>query len=210
MSKDNPGNNTRSTVAATFAMRRALPVYVEGDAFVADGAKRSGAVALVVRVSAAFLAQSCGVGGIEHSIGAFDIEDNMLGIIELRGADAIHYVLFDPAERVMRNIIEEGERSGCLLKVFLTTKGDVRLSAVPEEDMMCEVIRNAARYTRCDTRRFAAAHLALAEQLRRTLTQCALAKVDAPNVVLHSFLTDERFMEAEHLAAGDAGDVVVH
>lgn len=210
MSRNILGNKTRSTVKAKVELRRALPVYIDGDAFVVDGAKRSGAVALVVRVSAAFLAQSRRVGSIDHAIGVFDLEDNMLGIIELRGEDAIHYVLFDPAERFMRNIIEEGERSGCLLKVFLTTEGDVQLSTVADEDMMCEVIRNAARHTRCDTRHFAAAHLALAEQLRRTLAQCALAEVDAPNVVLHSFLTDERFMEAEHLAAGDASDVVVH
>jgi hypothetical protein len=203
MSKDKSGGNTKSTNQVKFELRRALPVYLEDTSIVVEGTQRRTGFAIIVQVNAALLAQSRRDGGIEHHVGVIELEDNTLGLVELVGQDAIHYIVFDPSERIMRDILVESERSGCFLRIFLVDEDDVRVTIMPDNDQMCEVIRNASRYARCDTQQFAEANLALAEQLRAAQAQSELAEECTPDVVLHSFLTDERFVEAERMAASD-------
>jgi len=210
MSKDKQGGNTKGTKLPRFDLRRALPVYLDDTSITMEGTKRRAGFGIVVQVSAGLLAQWSRDGGVEHSVFVIELEDETLGVVELRGQDAIHYILFDPAERVMRDIIEEGERSSCFLNIFLLDGDDVWLTTLPDDDQLCEVIRNAARYAPCDIQRFAKANLALAEQLFVTQAQCELAQVSTPDVVLHSFLTDERFVEVERMAASDGAKTVIH
>ncbi len=206
MSKDKSGSNTKSSTLAQFDLRRALPVYLEDTSMVVEGTQRRTGFAIILRVSAALLAQ----GDIEHHVGVFEREDNTLGVVELRVQDAIHYILFDPAERVMRDILSVSERNGCFLRIFLVDEDDVRVTILPDDDQMCEVIRNSSRYARCDIQQFAEANLALAEQLRVAQAQSELAEECTPDVVLHSFLTDEQFIEAERMAASDETKTMIH
>ena len=210
MSKDNSAGNTRGTKLATLKMRRAQPVYLEHTSVTLERAERRTGFAVIVRVSAALLAQSRRDGGIAHQVGALELADNILGLVVLRGGDELHCPLFDPAEPIVRDILAQCERSSCFLNIFLPDESDIRLPILPYDDQMRALIRNASRCAPGDVTSFAEANLALAEQLRAAQARSELAGESTPDVVLHSLLTDQRFDEAERMAAGDETKHVIH